>query len=65
MIGFLSFGFDLQNTIAGFEDGNRGLSPDSCSSQQINPNYPPDEDYSYGCTFDSPGETIWMGHASK
>jgi hypothetical protein len=68
-IAFLAFGFDLRNTIVGFKDGNRGLSPDSCSSQGINPNEPPDGS-SYGCSFENPTvndgpQKVWMGHASE
>jgi hypothetical protein len=67
-IGFLSFGFDLRNTIAGFKDGNVRLSESTCTSMNINPFSPPDIE-SYGCTFQNPTsdgvEEVWMGHASE
>ena len=63
MIGFLSFGFDLRNTISGFQDGNKELSDSSCVSQGINPNDPPDFG-EYGCSYEVESNVIWMGRTS-
>ena len=67
-IAFLCFGFDLRNTITGFQDGNIRFPDSTCASQNIDPMNPPDGD-AYGCTFQNltPDgvQQVWMGHASK